>query len=370
MARIDREALLETTDLAALVEAELGPPARRSGPRWLFWCCPFHTERTASFGVTRDNGRWKCFGSCGETGNAIDFMMKRHNVDFRGACRMLGVMDLPEPGRPVKAQRLLANHEPPGELWQTRGWAFIDYAKRTLWGSEGRAAFEYLRYRGLADATIQAFELGYNPRAVYDNAGKWGVPEAKKVYLSKGIVIPCSIEHELWYIQVRRPAVRKDGSVDMLSVHLDGTLASFLPDRKYWAAKGSNLQALFGLDQVQAEPGELPSMLEEGEFNGMVVWQEAGDLVTVVSTGSASVRPESLWPWREWFLMTDTVFVRFDPDAVKRAEDFNRALSRRCRRVQVPEGDDTNEFHQRGGSVRDWIAFELEKVKYTREGGR
>jgi len=145
----------------------------------------------------------------------------------------------------------------------------------------------------------------------------------------------------------------------MLSVHLDGALPGYLPERKYWALKGGNTRgALFGVDGVR---GEDVLVLEEGEFNAMVLWQEAGDLVDVVSTGSCSVRPERLWPWRDVFLMAQTVFVRFDPDAEGKADEFAKALGRRFRRVQVPSGGDTNEYHQKG-SVRDWIAFELARL--------
>jgi len=50
-----------------------------------FWgLCPFHEEKTASFCVSRDWQRFRCWG-CGAAGDAIDFIRLRDNVDFRTA---------------------------------------------------------------------------------------------------------------------------------------------------------------------------------------------------------------------------------------------------------------------------------------------
>ena len=43
--------------------------------------CPFHQEKTPSFHVTPDLGRYKCFG-CHESGNVFDLIMKLERVDF------------------------------------------------------------------------------------------------------------------------------------------------------------------------------------------------------------------------------------------------------------------------------------------------
>lgn len=371
MGVIDRERLLQETDLLVVVERDLGPAVHRSG-RWFFFCCPFHgngEERTPSLGVTPDNGKWKCFSSaCGLSGNVLDWVIRQGNLgetDILGAARILG--KLGEEGdlslaRPVEVGRVAANDEPPGEVWQARGWEFLDYAKSRLWSDEGEGALRYLRYRGLMDDTVREWELGYNPRTLWDDPARWGM-EGGKVCLSVGIVIPCQIEHELWYVQVRRPARTKAGQKDALCTYLDGVLPRYRPETKYWSVRGGNSSAPYGLDMAE---GRDVVLLEEGEFNGIVAWQEACDLVDVVSVGSASLRPETLWPWRGVFLMAKGVLTRFDVDAEAKADEFCKALSRRFHKVQVPQGSDTNEFHQSGGSVRDWILFELAKLERER----
>ena len=50
--------------------------------------CPFHDERTPSFGVNEISGVWHCFG-CGKGGDVISFLELAEGVSFRGALRRL-----------------------------------------------------------------------------------------------------------------------------------------------------------------------------------------------------------------------------------------------------------------------------------------
>src|SRR6187455_1491423 len=80
------EAVKAAADIVVLVEGYTR--LRKSGSRYT-GLCPFHNERTPSFGVSPERGTFKCFG-CGEGGDAITFVEKKENLDFVGAIEWLG----------------------------------------------------------------------------------------------------------------------------------------------------------------------------------------------------------------------------------------------------------------------------------------
>lgn len=51
-------------------------------------CCPFHHEKTPSFGVSRDKQLYHCFG-CGVGGNVFTFVMEYENLGFSEAIQLL-----------------------------------------------------------------------------------------------------------------------------------------------------------------------------------------------------------------------------------------------------------------------------------------
>ena len=57
-----------------------------SGVYWA--CCPFHSEKTASFKVDQNKGLYYCFG-CHEKGDTITFVMKNESLDFLRAIEKL-----------------------------------------------------------------------------------------------------------------------------------------------------------------------------------------------------------------------------------------------------------------------------------------
>ena len=50
--------------------------------------CPFHAEKTPSFNVREETGRYKCFG-CDASGDVFTFVQEIDHVDFVGAVEQL-----------------------------------------------------------------------------------------------------------------------------------------------------------------------------------------------------------------------------------------------------------------------------------------
>ena len=72
------DTILERTDIVTLIGEHVH--LRKCGSRYV-GCCPFHNEKTPSFYVSPQTGRFKCFG-CGEGGDAIHFIEKVENKTF------------------------------------------------------------------------------------------------------------------------------------------------------------------------------------------------------------------------------------------------------------------------------------------------
>jgi DNA primase len=129
--------------------------ARRGRDLW--GCCPFHQEKTASFHVVPDKGFYHCFG-CGQHGNAIDFVMAIEGLDFGQAIARLAELT------GVPAPRRAGNGEAPVDRTL---YAVNEAAARWLAGRlespQGAEAAAYLARRGLDQAIILRFGLGYAP---------------------------------------------------------------------------------------------------------------------------------------------------------------------------------------------------------------
>ncbi|MDR1736691.1 MAG: DNA primase [Oscillospiraceae bacterium] len=118
--------------------------------------CPFHSEKTPSFNLSRDNTMYYCFG-CGAGGGAVQFLMQAENMEFIDAVRELALragMDMPEEEerRGIRRARLL-------EINKLAARWFFENLSRPA----GEAALAYMRSRGLSSKTARRFGLGAAP---------------------------------------------------------------------------------------------------------------------------------------------------------------------------------------------------------------
>jgi DNA primase len=152
-------------DIVDLV-SETGVKLRRAGRNYTGFC-PFHdNKRTPAFVVWPETGTWRCFGACNEGGDIFKFVMKKEGIDFKEALGKLAaragveVKDLRQ--RETPEQREAYDH-----LRKLLEDAVIFYRNHLLANAE---ILTYLREkRGLTDASIETFGLGYAPNA-WDSA--------------------------------------------------------------------------------------------------------------------------------------------------------------------------------------------------------
>lgn len=118
--------------------------------------CPFHNEKTPSFVVYPDEGRWYCFGACHTGGDVFTFLMKKENIDFGEALRRLAQRAGVElvrtaPGEDVERARLR-------EILATAA-AHYHYLLKNH--PAAQIAREYLAKRFVTPDTAARFQLGY-----------------------------------------------------------------------------------------------------------------------------------------------------------------------------------------------------------------
>src|ERR1700758_2343012 len=160
--RESRDTVRDAVDFVELVGART--ELRRAGPARYEGLCPFHDERTPSFGIDPAQKVYYCFG-CQASGDVFTFVQETEGVDFRGALELLaeryGIELQREQEDPREAERRRERERLLELLSRT-----ADYYQRYLWESKEAAhAREYLAGRGLGEEILREFRVGYSPSA-------------------------------------------------------------------------------------------------------------------------------------------------------------------------------------------------------------
>jgi DNA primase len=157
-----KDRVRDAVDFVELVSARTD--LRRAGPARYEGLCPFHEERTPSFGIDPAQKVYYCFG-CQASGDVFTFVQESEGVDFKGSLELLaeryGVELEREEEDPREAERRKRRERLLELLGRTAG-----YYERCLWDSEeARPAREYLLGRGLGEEILREFRVGYAPSA-------------------------------------------------------------------------------------------------------------------------------------------------------------------------------------------------------------
>lgn len=115
--------------------------------------CPFHREKTPSFFVQEEKQIFKCFG-CEKGGNAVHFVMLAEGLDYRSALLFLAnragitVETTRDKGRGKIRQDIISLNK------ETARYFYSNLATN-------RQAQSYCYNRGIGEATIKTFGIGY-----------------------------------------------------------------------------------------------------------------------------------------------------------------------------------------------------------------
>jgi len=123
--------------------------------------CPFHDDKTPSFMVSPARQICKCF-SCGEGGNAVNFLMKHEQITYPEALRWLAKkynIEIEERELTDEERREQSDRE---SMFIVNEWA-CGYFQEILKNNVDGIAIgkQYFRSRGIRDDVIEKFRLGF-----------------------------------------------------------------------------------------------------------------------------------------------------------------------------------------------------------------
>lgn len=153
----------DIADVARAFRLELKPAGQST---WKA-CCPFHQEKTPSFHIDTAKQVYHCFG-CGEGGSIVTLVKKLVNTDFVGAMQWLAQrynIVIPEQSHSGESNAEAARRRQfldDGMRLLTEAAGFFQEQLRTPEGTEAR---QYLADRGIDEATVQKYGLGFAPNS-------------------------------------------------------------------------------------------------------------------------------------------------------------------------------------------------------------
>jgi DNA primase len=306
--------------------------------------CPFHQEKTPSFNVHRDRQFFHCFG-CGKGGDVFRFVEEIEGVGFFDALKSLADRyGIPLPQRQTFGD---ADSRERDALMAMQAIALRHF--RESLGNEAKA---YLARRGVTDATIETFALGYAPPGttlarLFEREGF-----SRSQIAASGLIVE-----------------RDDGSLYdrfrhrlMFPIHNErgvpiafGGRALGDDEPKYLNSSDTKLytkkRVLFNLHRAKESVRRLDqSILVEG-YMDVIGLHQAGVTNAVASCGTA-LSEEHVRALRRH---SERVVINFDPDAAgaNAAERSIRMLLEESMRVRVltlDDGLDPDEFVAEHGS--------------------
>ena len=337
------ERLREEVDLLAVVRESVR--LTRSGDEWRGQC-PFHAaRRRPPFRVLPDKKLFRCM-SCGEEGDAIDFVMKSKRSSFRDAIALLSAWFVPAVDPCIAALEDAAS-----------------FYERTLWEHPAaQGARDHLRQRGIREETARAWRLGYAPPGwthLCEVAQRAGTSTAELETVGLSVARSSGKGHYDRFRARLMIPIRRSGQV----IGFGGRVVDGDGEPKYLNSPDTALfhksETLFGLDESAAAFGSgSPAVIVEGFFDAIALHQ-AGIVSAVAVCGS--VLSEKHLAALRGAGVREMVFA-FDGDDAGRAATTRAALlglrsSCAARVLECPDGLDPDELVHREGP--DGFRFRL-----------
>ena len=369
-----RDRVRDAVDMLAVVSAHT--ELRRAGSTEYVGRCPFHDERTPSFGVNPVEKVYYCFG-CQASGDVFRFVMETEGLDFTGAMQALadrfGVELQTEQEDPQAASRRLRR-----ERMQALLGRAAEFYARYLWDTrEAEPARAYLVGRGLREETLREFRVGYAPSAwdrMLTASRRAGFSEEE--LLTTGLAQRSRNQPGRIYDRFRErimfPTTDARGSVIGFGAR---AMRENQPPKYLNTAEGDlykKRRVLFGIDRARAAAARAGRMILVEGYTDVLALHQAGLENTVGIMGTALTEEQVGELQRvaqvlELCLDAD----RAGQDAMLRAAQITDNRKLELRVVPLPDGTDPAELIERSGAdaLRElvgrsvpFVAFHVERI--------
>ena len=314
-------------------------------------CCPFHNEKTPSFVVSPSKGVYKCFG-CGKGGNAVTFLMEHENITYPEALKMVAKRYGIEVREKELSEEEIRRNDDRESMFVLNGWAAEYFANCLHRETEGQSVgLAYFRQaRGLTDATIRKFGLGFCP-AKGDRMSKDALAAGykKEFLLSTGLSLARERDGSLYdrfRDRVIFPVHNISGRVVAFggrTLRTDKTVAKYQnsPESEIYSKKRELYGLYFAKRAIQQQDF---AIMVEGYLD-VISMHQAG-IENVVASSGTSLTTEQI---RLLGRFTKNITVIYDGDsagihASLRGIDMILKEGMNVRVVLLPEPEDPDSF--------------------------
>jgi DNA primase len=339
--------LLARVDIVDVIQERV--PLKRAGRDWSARC-PFHDERSPSFTVSPAKQFYHCFG-CGVHGSAIGFLMNYDRLEFLDAVEELasraGLKVPYEGGRE-------APREDSSDLYAVLESA-ATFFRRQLDANE--TAHQYFADRGLDDATIAKFNLGYAPDQ-WDALKNALGTSAERIVLMEKTGLLTSGERGSKYDRFRHrvmfPILDRRGR----TIAFGGRVLVKEDTPKYLNSPETPLfhkgRELFGLWQVREAHQKIPRLIVVEGYMDVISLHQFGVPQAVATLGTATTRDHAEILFRQ----CADVYFCFDGDRAGRQAAWRAVESvlprmrdgRQAMYLFLPDGEDPDTLIRKEGT--------------------
>lgn len=352
---IPRETVQKILDTARVEEVigDFVTLRKRGADLWA--CCPFHGEKTPSFHVIPSKGQYYCFG-CHKGGSAVGFIMDYEHLSYVEALRYLARKYNIEIVEKEETAEDIANRQRNESLLLVSEYAG-NFFREQLRTDEGRAVgLEYFHSRGLEDATIGKYGLGWAPssrHALTDAAKAAGYKD--EYLLETGLCATYDSDnrlHDRFYDRVVFPIHSLSGRVIAFGARTLKSKEAGKPYAKYVNSKESDIyvknKSLYGIWFAKNEMARKDKCYLVEGYLDVLSMHQLGITNVVASSGTALTEGQIGLIKR----FTQNVTIMYDGDsagihAALRGIDMFLREGMNVKVVLIPDGDDPDSYSRK-----------------------